>query len=119
MKMEWDGIDYYTVLGIDRSASDDEIGRAYRRAARATHPDIHPGEPSAGERFTAITIAYETLSDPARRAVYDRARPIARRANRVEPVSPRSAKTSVAPIPLEWHLGCVRSRCKRPLRHGA
>ena len=96
--MDGKGTDYYALLGIDRGASSEEIGRAYRRAARATHPDIHPDEPSAGKRFTAIGIAYETLSDPARRASYDRARPPAPRAYRVEPVHPRRAKPSVVPI---------------------
>jgi curved DNA-binding protein CbpA len=91
-------LDYYALLGIDRSASGDEIGRAYRRAARATHPDTHPDEPSAGERFTAIAVAYETLSDPARRASYDQHRPPTTRAYRVEPVASREAQPSVVPI---------------------
>ncbi len=65
--------DYYSLLDIGRSATAAEIDRAYRRAARATHPDIHPDDTSAGERFNAVTIAYETLSDPQRRASYDRA----------------------------------------------
>jgi curved DNA-binding protein CbpA len=96
--MDRNGVDYYTLLGIDRSASGDEIGRAYRRAARATHPDIHPDEPAAGERFTAIAIAYETLSDPARRASYDRAQPAAAPAYGVEPVGSRRATPFVVPI---------------------
>jgi curved DNA-binding protein CbpA len=93
--------DYYTLLGIDRGASADEIGRAYRRAARATHPDVHPDEPSAAERFTAITLAYETLCDPARRASYDRAQSGAPQRRRVEPVSHPPAYPRVEPI----HVG--------------
>ena len=96
--MDRNRVDYYTLLGIDRGASGDEIGRAYRRAARATHPDIHPDEPSACERFTALAIAYETLSDPARRASYDRARPAAPLTYRVKPVGPRNVKPFVVPI---------------------
>ena len=89
--------DHYAVLGVDRAASVAEIGRAYRRAARATHPDVHPDEPRAGERFTAVTIAYETLSDPGRRATYDRAHP----ADGAAPTIPRSRRLPVEPI----HLG--------------
>jgi len=99
--MDRNGVDYYTLLGIDQSASGDEIGRAYRRAARATHPDIHPDEPAAGERFTAIAIAYETLSDPARRASYDRAQPAVPPAYRVEPIGPRRATPFVVPIRIQ------------------
>lgn len=64
--------DYYALLGVDRSVSAADLDRAYRRAARATHPDVHPHDSSAAERFHAVTIAYETLSDPRRRASYDR-----------------------------------------------
>jgi DnaJ-class molecular chaperone len=64
--------DYYTLLGVHRDAAADEIGRAYKRAARSTHPDVHPDEPSAVKRFTTVTVAYETLGDPARRRAYDR-----------------------------------------------
>lgn len=63
--------DYYAVLGAGRGASPADVDRAYRRAARATHPDLHPNDGSANERFRAVTIAYETLSDPERRASYD------------------------------------------------
>lgn len=64
-------IDHYAVLGVPRSASADEIRTAYRRAARATHPDLHPGDASAHERFKRVQLAYEVLGDPARRAAYD------------------------------------------------
>ena len=62
--MSWQQPDYYAVLGVGRSASAADLDRAYRRAARATHPDVHPDDTSAAERFHAVTIAYETLSDP-------------------------------------------------------
>jgi curved DNA-binding protein CbpA len=66
--------DPYLVLGVGRRASPDEIARAYRRAARATHPDS--GGPGTGsERFQAVSDAYEVLRDPGRRAGYDRLNP--------------------------------------------
>jgi curved DNA-binding protein CbpA len=68
--------DPYIVLGVARQASGEEIARAYRRAARTSHPDS-AGTGSA-ERFQAISDAYEVLRDPRRRAVYDRSHPPAR-----------------------------------------
>jgi curved DNA-binding protein CbpA len=64
--------DPYVVLGVSRRASASEIARAYRRAARASHPDSS-GVGSA-ERFRAVTDAYDELRDPGRRALYDRSR---------------------------------------------
>ncbi len=63
--------DYYDVLGVDRTATDDEIKRAYRRLARQHHPDANPGDPEAEVRFKEIAVAYETLRDPERRRRYD------------------------------------------------
>jgi curved DNA-binding protein CbpA len=69
--------DPYGVLGVRRQASPDEIARAYRRAARATHPDSG-GACAGAERFQAVSDAYEVLRDPGRRAGYDRLHPLSR-----------------------------------------
>lgn len=63
--------DYYEVLGINRSASQDEVKKAYRRLARQYHPDVSDA-PDAEARFKEINEAYEVLSDPEKRATYDR-----------------------------------------------
>ena len=64
--------DSYHVLGVRRSASQAEIKRAYRRLAKACHPDLHPNETGHAERFKEISAAYDILGDEARRARYDR-----------------------------------------------
>lgn len=75
--------DPYLVLGVPRQASADEIARAYRRAARVSHPDS--GGVGSAEQFQAVSDAYDELRDPGRRAVYDRSHPLARPADRREP----------------------------------
>jgi curved DNA-binding protein CbpA len=70
-------LDPYVVLGVCRQASPEEIARAYRRAARATHPD-KSGSGTGAERFYAVSDAYDVLRDPGRRAGYDQSHPLPR-----------------------------------------
>ncbi|MEZ4430703.1 MAG: J domain-containing protein [Nannocystaceae bacterium] len=66
--------DHYAVLGVPPEATPDEIKRAYRRLAMETHPDRHPNDPDAEDRFRRISAAYAVLSDPAQRARFNQAR---------------------------------------------
>jgi curved DNA-binding protein CbpA len=90
--------DHYAVLGVQRRASPDEIRAAYRRAARASHPDLNPEDASAIERFKRIQLAYEVLGDPARRAAYDTP------ARRTAPARPATTADE-EPVSLARELG--------------
>ena len=61
----------YELLGVDAEADHDAIRDAYRRLVRKAHPDRHPDDPGAHERFLAIQAAYEVLIDPAKRQAHD------------------------------------------------
>jgi molecular chaperone DnaJ len=64
-------VDYYQVLGVDRGSTEQDIKRAFRRLARELHPDVNAHDPEAEEKFKQAAEAYEVLSDPGQRRVYD------------------------------------------------
>ena len=64
--------DYYDVLGVRKNASEADIKKAYRRLARKYHPDINPGDKKAEEKFKELQEAYNVVSDPEKRKIYDR-----------------------------------------------
>ncbi len=63
--------DYYEILGVKKSASADDIRKAFRKLARKYHPDVNPGDKSAEEKFKALSEANDILSDPKKRKIYD------------------------------------------------
>ena len=98
--------DYYAVLGVPRTASKAEIKKAFRKAARESHPDAKPGDKAAEQRFKDVSEANEVLSDPEKRkrydtlgAAWDQSRPAAARRR---PVRPGRAVRRVRP---RWRLG--------------
>ena len=64
-------IDYYKILGVDKSASRDDIKKAFKKLARKYHPDLNPNDPNAKQRFQEINEANEVLGDPEKRKKYD------------------------------------------------
>src|SRR5215468_10538984 len=63
--------DYYSTLGVAKTATEKDIKQAFRKLARKHHPDVNPGDKSAETRFKEINEAYEVLGDPAKRKKYD------------------------------------------------
>src|SRR5436853_4154458 len=63
--------DYYGIFGVKKSASAEEIRKAFRKLARKYHPDVNPGDKSAEEKFKTLSEANDVLSDPKKRKIYD------------------------------------------------
>ena len=71
---DWATKDFYQVLGVAKDASAAEIKKAYRKLARENHPDSHPGDTAAEERFKAVAEAYDVVGDVEKRKEYDQTR---------------------------------------------
>ncbi|EYU43599.1 hypothetical protein MIMGU_mgv1a026130mg [Erythranthe guttata] len=65
------GIDYYNILKVNRNASDEDLKKAYRRLAMIWHPDKNANKQEADAKFKQISEAYDVLSDPQKRQIYD------------------------------------------------
>lgn len=74
IRSDWATKDFYKELGVAKTASQDEIKKAYRKLARANHPDSHPGDTAKHERFKAVAEAYDVIGDADKRKKYDQAR---------------------------------------------
>ncbi|MBA2463819.1 MAG: molecular chaperone DnaJ [Nocardioidaceae bacterium] len=74
---DWATKDFYKVLGVAKEASTDDIKKAYRKLARANHPDSHPGDQAAEDRFKTVAEAYDVVGDPDKRQKYDEMRSLA------------------------------------------
>jgi curved DNA-binding protein CbpA len=94
--------DPYQALGLGADASTADISRAYRRLARALHPDSQPGDAAAADQFRAVSDAYELLSDPARRTDWDRRHH--RQASSPQRAPGRSAPSQRSAGPQIWPL---------------
>ncbi len=74
IRADWASKDFYAELGVAKTASADEIKKAYRKLARANHPDSHPGDEAKHEKFKKVAEAYDVVGDPDKRKKYDQAR---------------------------------------------
>lgn len=65
-------VDYYKILGVDKNIDQKDVRAAYRKRAKQFHPDLHPNDPKAKAKFQALNEAYDVISDPEKRAKYDK-----------------------------------------------
>ncbi len=110
--------DYYEILGVKKSASADDIRKAFRKLARKFHPDVNPGDKSAEEKFKSLSEANEVLSDPKKRKIYDQ---VGFYSDNIDPATAeayaRAGSNSGARISW-WFSGrrAAARRSRRPLR---
>lgn len=79
IRSDWATKDFYKELGVAKTASQDEIKKAYRKLARANHPDSHPDDTAKHDKFKAVAEAYDVIGDAEKRTKYDQARDMFRR----------------------------------------
>ena len=105
--------DPYAVLGVPKNASDDDIRRAFRKLAKESHPDLHPGNPTAVERFKKLTAANDIIGDPVKRKQFDRGEIDAagepRRQHAYTHTGPRSGPRGARPGPEDFDIGDIFS----------
>ena len=73
-RADWAQKDFYAELGVSKTATADEIKKAYRKLARANHPDSNPGDTAKHDKFKAVAEAYDVIGDPEKRTKYDEMR---------------------------------------------
>ena len=100
--------DYYEILGLPKSATDDELKKSYRRLAMKHHPDRNPDDDSSQEKFKEAKEAYEILSDSAKRSAYDQFGHAAVDATARGPGGPRGFQGDVASTVMEIRHGQTR-----------
>src|SRR3954447_19593424 len=71
IRADWANKDFYKVLGVPKTASQTEIKKAYRKLARANHPDSNPGDTKKHDTFKSVAEAYDVVGDPEKRTAYD------------------------------------------------
>lgn len=113
-----DSRDYYKILNVSRKATTEEIKAAYRRLAREYHPDLHPGNSAAEERFREICEAYEILSDSVQRTQYDQGFYPSRRERQKQGMSPQDFYVRAAAKALDKdYQGAVEDYTQAIERH--
>jgi curved DNA-binding protein CbpA len=99
---DWATVDYYATLGIDASATSDDVARAFRVLAKQLHPDARHDDPNASERFKDLAAAYSVLSDRATRRDYDRVRAEVRAARAEPSLAPSSGPAARPAVRKPW-----------------